>query len=166
METLPYNTPTTSVFNTRMPVAWYQYLLRKATARNMTVNGLVKATIRELASVEDEQRMALRDGISITAVRQRLLLEAYPDLPKWDSGVSRMRVNTPVPADLTHKPENRDKPRTFSLQVPMSQGMYYGIKRLAAERQMEPEEFARKVLSMGYKNLAAVLNVTEADSDD
>lgn len=149
---IPPDAPSVTLFNTRIPRQWYDHLQPIAASRNMKVSTLIKQAVRSQATQVEEQRKAVEGNMTVNAVRQRLLYQKYPDLPEWDFPVSRLRGNTPT--DLVNKAEaeaDEDKahPR-FSLTIPLSQAVYYGIKRMAAERGVEPEQFARKLINHAY----------------
>lgn len=167
LDELPYNTPTVTVFNTRIPVVWYRHFERIATARKMAVHTYLVKAIRSKATEFDEQQLAYSQGISVTAVRQKILEDLHPDLPKWWRGNSKLRGNTPSRAltDGKSRSINNPKPRPrFSMEVGMSQKIYYDIKRIAAERHMEPEDLARKIMSHGFKTMKGI-NLEAEDVD-
>lgn len=154
METLPSITPCTHVWNTRIPVAWYHVLKGLAEEAKMSVHGYVQHVVRTKLSMEQEQRAALDDGITVTNVRQRTLMEAVPSLPRWEIPVKRLRRNTPTdladPERKTSLTNNPDPPRRFVITVPVSQHVFYGIKRLAGLVHIDEEELARHLITQSY----------------
>lgn len=158
--TLPSNTPTTTVGNVRIPTAWYRHLEEKGKKENLSVHSMVMRGIRRVVDQATEQQRAIENGYSVTAVRQRALAEAYPDLPKWDYPPSAIRNNTPTSEALSAR-ETKYASGTgfvnkrYQITVPVSQAVYYGLRRIAAARSIETEVFARQILTHQYQIIEA-----------
>ena len=158
MSTIPSKTPTVTIFNTRIPTAWYHILVAKAEAANQEPAPYIRMSIRSQISAVEEQQQALNELVTITYVRQLALKRAHPDLPEWHIPRSTIRANTPTMAAVDNRPSLTPKgisprhptTRRFYLEVDMTQATYYGIKHMAKDLTIKPEELARKMLKAGY----------------
>lgn len=151
--TLPSYTPTITVWNVRIPTEWQHHLDKQAKARGIPLSTVVRLAVRSVCSIAEEQKIAVEQNLSVNGVRQRMLKKAVPDLPEWEYPKSSMRGNTPTALADQAKMDAEDiiTPARFKMTLPLTQAMYYGIKRMAAEAGMEPELFARKLLGISFE---------------
>lgn len=140
-----------SVYGVTMPAEWRVALINVAESMNMGIHALVPRELEKLMTCDAMIDMANAEGVTLTEIKRRLMVKAFPCLPHWEWPVKRAMRGTPkqgVPSIKERNAVIRSKPDTY-IEMVLPPDVYATIKAQAHLRAELPNELAKRII-MAY----------------
>lgn len=137
-----------SVYGVTMPAEWRVALINIAEAKGVGLHALLPQELEKLKSRDEMIDMANDQGVTLTEIKRRLMVKAFPCLPQWEWEVKHAVRATPKKGQPTIKQRNaviRSKPDTY-IEMVLPPDVYAVIKAQAHLRAELPNELAKRII--------------------
>lgn len=140
-----------SVYGCTFPITWMTTLAIVAQSKKMGIHTLVQTELEKLMSREQMVDASIAEGVTLTEIKRRLMVQAFPCLPKWSWPVRNATKSTPRHGQPSFKQKaviiKEKAPTQIEFILPVDE--FLVLKEQAMARAEMPSEFARRVI-MAY----------------
>lgn len=138
-----------AVYGVTFPQQWMQTLVLVAQAKNVGLHALLPQELEKLMSRDQMVEAANAENVTLAEIKRRLMVKAFPCLPKWNWPVRSAGKTTPKVGAPSFKQKSvaiKERPPTYIDGFTLPPDIFLEVKELAMARAEMPTEYIKRVI--------------------